>query len=130
MTHKVFALDHVQLAMPAGGEDKARDFYEGVLGLGEVPKPPDLARRGGVWFESGGLNIHLGVDPKFVAATKAHPALIVEGLDALIERLRDCGYAPETADPLEGRRRAFVADPFGNRIELIEPRAISRDSPA
>src|SRR6187551_1552795 len=73
----VVAIDHVQLAMPAGGEDRARAFYAGILGLAEVPKPPPLAPRGGCWFESDTVKVHLGVEPDFQPATKAHPAFVV-----------------------------------------------------
>src|SRR5688500_274147 len=118
---KVYAIEHVQLAMPAGEEDKARAFYTGVLGITETAKPPHLARRGGVWFESGALKIHLGVDKDFRAAKKAHPALLVEGIGALIEKCRTAGYGVVTDEPLEGYTRIYVDDPFGNRIELMEP---------
>src|SRR5262249_17762068 len=99
----------------------ARAFYSGVLGLPEKPKPPHLARRGGVWFEDGVLKIHLGVETDFHPARKAHPALLVNGLDELIDRCRKAGYEVNTDEPLEGYKRGYVADPFGNRIELMEP---------
>ena len=118
---KIYAIEHVQLAMPAGEEEKARAFYTGVLGITERAKPPHLARRGGVWFESGALKIHLGVDKDFRAAKKAHPALLVEGIGALIEKCRAAGYQVVTDEPLEGYTRIYVDDPFGNRIELMEP---------
>jgi catechol 2,3-dioxygenase-like lactoylglutathione lyase family enzyme len=118
---KVLAVDHVQLAMPAGEEERARAFYEGVLGIREVPKPPHLAVRGGAWFEDGALKIHLGVEKEFRPAKKAHPALLVEGLGELVERCRAAGYEVVSDEPLEGYRRVYVSDPFGNRIELMEP---------
>jgi catechol 2,3-dioxygenase-like lactoylglutathione lyase family enzyme len=118
---RVKHLDHVQLAMPAGGEDRARAFYERALGLPEVPKPPHLAKRGGCWFERGALKIHLGVEADFRPARKAHPALIVEDLGALVEDLRTRGYTVRDDEPLEGYDRVYVDDPFGNRIELMEP---------
>src|SRR5919205_4367207 len=118
---KVLSVDHVQLAMPAGEEEKARSFYEGVLGIREVPKPPHLAVRGGVWFEDGALKLHLGVEKEFRPAKKAHPALLVEGLSELVERLRAAGYDVISDEPLAGYERVYVSDPFGNRIELMEP---------
>ncbi|HEX8118706.1 MAG TPA: VOC family protein [Pyrinomonadaceae bacterium] len=118
---KVLAVDHVQLAMPAGEEERARAFYEGVLGIREVPKPPHLAVRGGAWFEDGALKIHLGVEKEFRPAKKAHPALLVEGLAELAERCRASGYEVVSDEPLEGYQRVYVSDPFGNRIELMEP---------
>ena len=116
----VIGLNHVQLAMPAGHEAEARAFYSGVLGLTEEPKPANLAKRGGVWFSGGSLRLHLGVDPDFRAATKAHPAFQVEGLTDLAERCRSAGHPPTTDEPLEGFSRFYVSDPFGNRIELLE----------
>lgn len=116
----IYAIDHVQLAMPAGEEEKARAFYNKVLGIEEMPKPPNLAKRGGVWFEQGNLKIHLGVDKDFRAAKKAHPALLVEGLNELAEKCRNAGYEVVSDEPLEGYNRVYVSDPFGNRIELME----------
>jgi catechol 2,3-dioxygenase-like lactoylglutathione lyase family enzyme len=118
---RVTRIEHVQLAMPAGGEARAREFYQVALGIPEIPKPPHLAKRGGCWFESGDLKIHLGVEAEFRPARKAHPALLVADLPALKERLRALGYVPRDDEPLEGYRRIYVDDPFGNRIELMEP---------
>jgi catechol 2,3-dioxygenase-like lactoylglutathione lyase family enzyme len=118
---RVHGLDHVQLAMPAGQEALAREFYSGLLGLTEIPKPPNLAKRGGVWFESGTLRVHLGVEADFRPARKAHPALLVQHLDALTEHLQRARVTIVTDEPLEGYNRIYVSDPFGNRIELLEP---------
>ena len=98
-------------------------FYEGLLGIPEVTKPEPMASRGGCWFEAGGLKVHLGVDPEFNPATKAHPALIVSGIRSLVTSLEAAGVAARWDDELPGWDRAFIADPFGNRIELMEPRA-------
>lgn len=116
------AIDHVQLAMPPGEEAKARAFYGGVLGMEEVAKPPELAQRGGVWFQSGDAQVHLGVEREFRPARKAHPALRVEGLAAMAERLRGAGAAVIDDEALPGFDRIYTADPFGNRLELLEPR--------
>ena len=113
--------DHVQLAIPPGGEDKARRFYVEALGLAEAPKPPDLAARGGCWFDGPGLRLHLGVEADFRPARKAHPALLVKGLPALRRRLQAAGYVTRDDERLEGYDRFYVDDPFGNRIELMEP---------
>jgi catechol 2,3-dioxygenase-like lactoylglutathione lyase family enzyme len=115
------SLDHVQLAMPPGREADARAFYEGVLGIPEVRKPANLVKRGGCWFECGGLKIHLGVEEEFKPARKAHPALLVEDLASLVEKLARAGHPTRTDEPLEGYNRLYVDDPFGNRIELMEP---------
>jgi catechol 2,3-dioxygenase-like lactoylglutathione lyase family enzyme len=117
----IVAIEHVQLAMPPGMESAAREFYEGVLGIPEVPKPTHLAKRGGAWFERGALKIHLGVEADFRPARKAHPALLVDDLESLIVRLKSHGVAVVEDEPLEGYLRVYVADPFGNRIELMEP---------
>jgi len=119
-TPSVTAIDHVQLAMPAGREEDARRFYAGLLGLPERPKPPALAARGGAWFESESVKIHLGVEAAFRPARKAHPALLVHGLRALIAVLRAGGHEVAEDGPVDGRDRVYVDDPFGNRIELIE----------
>jgi catechol 2,3-dioxygenase-like lactoylglutathione lyase family enzyme len=111
----------VQLAMPPGREAEAREFYTGLLGIPEVAKPPDLARRGGAWFETGSTKLHLGVEVDFRPARKAHPALLVRELQALVERLREA-RVDILEEPLEGYFRVYIADPFGNRIELMEPR--------
>jgi catechol 2,3-dioxygenase-like lactoylglutathione lyase family enzyme len=115
---KITAIDHVQLAMPVGGEDRARAFYSGLLQLDEKPKPPELAVRGGAWFENDLVKIHLGIESDFRSARKAHPALLVRDLPALIEILRAAGY--EVLDhELAQYHRVYVSDPFDNRIELI-----------
>lgn len=118
---KILSIDHVQLAMPAGEEEKARAFFVDLLGFTEIPKPPDLAKRGGAWFQSGDVQLHLGVEADFRPARKAHPAFLVEDLNALITRVQDAGYETDTSQPpLDGYRRAHIFDPFGNRIELME----------
>jgi len=107
--------------MPAGREDEARAFYHGMLGFAEKAKPPQLAGRGGCWFESGPVTVHLGVDKNFIPARKAHPAFIVDGLADLETRLKTAGYTVTEDEPIAGYDRRHVEDPFGNRIELIEP---------
>lgn len=106
--------------MPPGQDEEAVGFYRDVLGLEEVPKPKHLASRGGCWFRGGKVELHLGVEDPFAPARKAHPALLVDDLDALERRLREAGVAVVRDADLEGYRRVYVADPFGNRLELIE----------
>lgn len=113
-------LDHLQLAMPKGCEDRARAFYSDLLGLREVTKPAVLAGRGGVWFEGPDLQLHLGVDPDFMPAKKAHPAFIVDDLAAFRIRLQAAGHATVDGEALSGYHRCHTHDPFGNRIELME----------
>jgi catechol 2,3-dioxygenase-like lactoylglutathione lyase family enzyme len=113
-------IDHVQLAMPLGAEDRAREFYHGVLGIPEVPKPDHMAKRGGCWFERSELKVHLGADAEFRAARKAHPAFIVAGLQSLADKLVSLGYSVRNDDPVAGHVRIQVDDPFGNRIEFME----------
>jgi catechol 2,3-dioxygenase-like lactoylglutathione lyase family enzyme len=122
MGHEIVGLHHVQLAMPPREEEAGRAFYGELLGLAEVPKPSELAPRGGLWFRSGSLEVHLGVErEEFTHAGKAHPAFLVRGLDALRERLEAAGYRIDEDVQLEGYRRFYARDPFGNRIELVEP---------
>ena len=118
---RITGIEHVQLAMPQGEEQRARDFYSHTLGITEVPKPSELAKRGGVWFENQFLKIHLGVENDFRPARKAHPGLLVEGLRGLVVKLRENGYVVIDDDSLEGFFRIYVSDPFGNRLELMEP---------
>ncbi len=110
------ALDHVQVAMPAGGEDAARRFYGGVLGLAELQKPEPMRATGGVWFEPG---LHLGVEPEFRPARKAHPGLRMADLDAAAARLQAAGADVEWDTRWPGVRRLYTHDPFGNRLELL-----------
>lgn len=118
---KVLRVDHVQLAMPAGCEQDAIAFYEGLLGIPNVPKPPHLAVRGGCWFENGDLKVHLGVERDFRPATKAHPAFVVDDVRGLAARIAAAGHAVNDDEPLDGYDRVYVTDPFGNRIELMQP---------
>ena len=117
----ILRLDHIQLAIPAGGEEKGRAFYAGLLGLEEVEKPANLAGRGGCWFVAGDARVHLGVAGEFVAASKAHPAFVVDDLSELRKRLETAGYPVVEDQPLEGYDRFYVYDPFGNRIEMMQP---------
>ena len=113
-------LDHVQLAMPRGGEDRARAFWRDLMGLREVPRPAEMAGRPGMWFERGAVRVHVGVEDDFRPARKAHPALRVTGYDVLLARLAEAGHSGKLAETLAGARRAHVQDPFGNRVELID----------
>lgn len=114
-------LHHVQLAAPPGSEPVIRDFYAGVLGLSEVPKPAELAGRGGVWFRSEGIEIHIGIEDAFRPARKAHPGILADDVDALAARLAEHGHAVRPDDLLPGFRRFYVDDPVGNRLEFLQP---------
>jgi catechol 2,3-dioxygenase-like lactoylglutathione lyase family enzyme len=117
---RVTAIDHVQLAMPAGGEAEAEAFYCAMLGLEVRPKPPALAARGGRWFARGDVQVHLGVEEDFRPARKAHVALCVAGFDELLRALDNGGIGWRPDEDLPGARRIYVDDPFGNRLELID----------
>jgi catechol 2,3-dioxygenase-like lactoylglutathione lyase family enzyme len=115
------SIDHIQLAMPRGLEQEARGFYAGILGMAEIPKPPELRERGGVWFQSGTVALHLGADPDFRPATKAHPALRCTDYAALVRRLEKHGVVILHDERLiDGKAHCYVADPFGNRLELMQ----------
>ncbi|MGH9419545.1 MAG: VOC family protein [Thermoanaerobaculia bacterium] len=118
----VTAIHHVQLAMPRGDEDRGRAFYANLLGLTEIPKPGSLDERNGLWFRVGTLELHLGVEDDFRPAKKAHPGLLVDDLKSLVARLEAAGHTTTPDNRLEGYDRAYVHDPFGNRIELLERR--------
>ena len=112
-------IDHVQLAAPLGGEDEARAYYVGLLGMTELSKPPVLAARGGCWFRGGGVEIHIGIEEPFQAARKAHPGLVVDDLDALAGTMTRRGLPVRWDDSIPGRRRFHSDDPHGNRLEFI-----------
>lgn len=113
------SIEHVQLAMPAGEEETARGFYCKLLGMTEIPKPEELAKRGGCWFESGSVQLHLGVEADFRPAKKAHPALRCRDYGALSLSLRAAGVDVRDDHGIPGVRRCHISDPFGNRIELV-----------
>ncbi|MER7697121.1 MULTISPECIES: glyoxalase [unclassified Streptomyces] len=117
------AVDHVQLTAPPGSEDALRGFYADALGMTEIPKPPVLAARGGCWFASGPVQLHLGVEEDFHPAKKAHPGLRVTGIVAYAARLETHGVAVEWGGALPGHRRFYAHDPVGNRLEFLEPDA-------
>ena len=114
------AIDHVQIAIPVGGEDAARGFYGVLLGLTELPKPTEMAGRGGCWFELGAQQLHVGTEADFRAAKKAHVALATDDLAALRHQIEAVGYTTKDDSPVDGRHRFFTEDPFGNRIEFMD----------
>jgi catechol 2,3-dioxygenase-like lactoylglutathione lyase family enzyme len=118
----IIGLDHVQVAAPRtpGVEDQARAFYRDLLGLTELDKPPALKPKGGVWFALGRGELHVGLEDPFSPARKAHPALLVYGLDDLRAHIEAAGYAATDGEEIPGARRFYVHDPFGNRLELME----------
>ncbi len=113
-------LDHIQLAMPPGEEAKAREYFTGVLGMEEEEKPEPLASRGGCWFRSGSVILHLGVERDFSPQRKAHPAFSISDLNALEKKLKEKNYEVIWDDDLPGRKRFYSTDPFGNRIEFMQ----------
>jgi catechol 2,3-dioxygenase-like lactoylglutathione lyase family enzyme len=113
---------HVQLGMPPGGEPEAEDFYAEVLGFARIEKPAHLAARGGCWFRSGAVELHLGVEPGFVASKKAHPALRIRGLASVRAALAEADWPVQDDTQLDGHDRWYALDPFGNRLEFIEER--------
>jgi catechol 2,3-dioxygenase-like lactoylglutathione lyase family enzyme len=112
--------EHVLIAIPAGQERRAREFYVDVMGFTEVVRPEALGGTGGGWFRAGAVMLHLGVDPNFHAAAMAHPAFLVNPLAPLIARCEAAGHPTRPAEKLPGFNRVHVLDPFGNRIELME----------
>lgn len=118
---KILAIDHIQLAMPAGDEERARGFYGGILGMAEIAKPAELAKRGGAWFHSAQVILHMGIEADFHPNRKAHPGLVVDNLDEFLDVCQAHGIETDVSQPpLAGFKRAHIFDPFGNRIELME----------
>ena len=113
------SIDHVQVAGPPGCEVAARAFYGDLLGLREIPKPPRLAARGGVWFQLGPQELHVGIEEEFRPALKAHPAFTCVDPDALAAALEESGAPVNWNGDVSGVRRFYTADPFGNRLEIV-----------
>jgi catechol 2,3-dioxygenase-like lactoylglutathione lyase family enzyme len=120
MSYRYAGIDHVQLAGPRGCEEEARSFFGGLLGMEEIPKPENLRKRGGVWFRCGVHELHIGVQDDFVPASKAHPAFEVHGIGELRSRLEEAGISANEDEPIAGKTRFHIRDPFGNRIEFVE----------
>jgi catechol 2,3-dioxygenase-like lactoylglutathione lyase family enzyme len=120
LTVEFEGLQHVQLAIPEGGEDAARRFWVEIVGLTEIQKPRVLAARGGCWFRGGAVEIHAGVEDDFSPAYRAHPAILVQGLEALAARFERAGVSVQPDAELPGYTRFYAADPFGNRVEFLE----------
>ncbi|MEU8655694.1 glyoxalase [Actinoplanes philippinensis] len=120
MGFRIDDLHHVQLLIPPDGEGAARGFYSGVLGMAEIVKPPVLAARGGCWFRGGGWEVHLSPVPDFAPARKAHPGVLISGLDALAATLEAAGHPVEWDPHFPGHRRLYSADAHGNRLEFLE----------
>jgi catechol 2,3-dioxygenase-like lactoylglutathione lyase family enzyme len=116
----VLHIDHVQIAIPIASEDRARAFYSAILGFTEIAKPPQMAERKSIWFVAGAVNLHLGIEPDFTPAKRAHPAFVVEGLDAILAACERAGISSKSDTSFNGFRRVHVFDPFGNRLELME----------
>jgi catechol 2,3-dioxygenase-like lactoylglutathione lyase family enzyme len=119
----ILKIDHVQLAIPVGGEDRARGFYIEILGLSEVARPASMATRNSMWFAAGLVNLHLGVEPDFHPAKRAHPALVVDNLDEIVADCERAGLPARPDTSFNNFRRVHVSDPFGNRLELMESSA-------
>lgn len=120
MVFQFKAIDHVQLAVPKGSEETAKKFFKGILGFEEVEKPEELRKKGGVWFQAGGIQLHIGIEEPFSPAKKAHPAFEVANIEELKRHLTENGIDFIEDDKLPGATRFHLSDPFGNRIEILE----------
>jgi catechol 2,3-dioxygenase-like lactoylglutathione lyase family enzyme len=121
MSRPTYALHHVQIAAPRGSEGAARQFFVEICGMSEVPKPANLVARGGIWLDFGATQLHVGIEEPFRPSQKAHPAFVVDDLDALRARLTEHGVRTWEDEPFPGRRRFYAEDPFGNRLEFLSP---------
>ena len=116
----ILSIDHVQIVIPVASEDRARAFYSGILGFTEVAKPVEMAERKSIWFVAGGANLHLGIEPDFHPAKRAHPAFVVKDLAAILAACERAGLSTKPDTSFNSFRRVHVFDPFGNRLELME----------
>ena len=116
----IVGLDHIQLALPVGTQDSMHAFYCGLLGMTKQRKPVALVGRGGFWALAGHVQVHFGIDPNFHPATKAHPAFLVCDSAGVFDLLTAQGYTPKWDKTLPNVTGFFVADPVGNRVEIIE----------
>jgi catechol 2,3-dioxygenase-like lactoylglutathione lyase family enzyme len=121
----ILNLDHVQVAIPVGGENRAREFYSGILGFTEVEKPAAMAGRNSIWFAAGPVNLHLGIEPEFHPAKRAHPAFLVDTLDDILAACQSAGFSTKPDSSFNGLRRVHVFDPFGNRLELMQAEGVA-----
>jgi len=122
LSGSIIGLDHAFLTMDEGGEDAARSFYGDILGLEEIGRPAGLRRSGGLWFRAGGQELHLGADDAHLAPVRPHPGFRVAAtaeLDELAARLVEAGRDVSWDERIEGRKRFYTRDPFGNRVELL-----------
>jgi catechol 2,3-dioxygenase-like lactoylglutathione lyase family enzyme len=120
----VLSLDHVQIAIPVGAQAQAREFYVGILGFTEIAKPAEMAGRSSIWFIAGPVNLHLGIEPDFQPAKRAHPAFVVDGIDEILVACKRAGLATKPDSSFSGFRRVHVFDPFGNRLELMQRESV------
>lgn len=120
MSFAIEKIDHVQVAAPKGCEGEARKFYGTILGMQEIEKPEPLKARGGLWFEFGNSQLHIGVEEPFVPAKKAHPAFVVKGFEELHLYLEKSGIEVKDDTSIPGSSRFFISDPFGNRLEFLK----------
>jgi catechol 2,3-dioxygenase-like lactoylglutathione lyase family enzyme len=116
----ILSLNHVQIAIPIASQDRARAFYSGILGFTEIEKPPQMADRKSLWFVAGAVNLHLGIEPDFTPAKRAHPAFVVDGLDQILAACERASITIKPDTSFNNFRRVHVFDPFGNRLELME----------
>ena len=116
----ILSIEHVQIAIPIGSEDRARAFYAGILGFIEVEKPASMVNRKSIWFKAGSVSLHLGLEPDFHPAKRAHPAFVVDNLSQILATCEAAGVTVKPDTSFNGFRRAHVFDPFGNRLELME----------
>lgn len=114
------AIDHIQLAAPKESEEIARRFFIDVFGFVEIEKPESLKQKGGVWFQYGNIQVHIGIEEPFSPAQKAHPAFEVENLEELKRHLTNQDIRFTEDGHLPGANRIYINDPFGNRIEILE----------
>lgn len=114
---EIVGVHHVSINV--GDPEEGIRFYTEILGLGLRDDRPDLGF-GGAWLDAGGQQVHL-LEGTVPAPLGQHFALRVDDLDASVAELRRRGVQVSDPNPIGTGRQAFLADPWGNGVELHEP---------
>lgn len=114
---QVSQIDHCSVLIT--DVERSRRFYRDLLGLKEINKPRTFDFVA-LWFELGNHQLHLLLKDKPDTISPRHFALRVTDVAAARSYFRERGIACQETTPIPGADRFFIADPDGNRIEIIQ----------